>query len=182
MYGRRRRRGVFWWRRAILTCRLAVGGASHRMIGAQMPVGTGFIGDVAQRRIEPGILDRLGHNRGSRALGHVADEPVPTGICAPIIRWLAPPTARRQVRRSPSATQSEPPSAPSVAIAVRKTSGNSASKSSEELNLFEICWMRRRRSTSPRSESADCCARLPPSGAVEKVSTGNRRPGLEGDA
>jgi GAF domain-containing protein len=33
----------------VLTCRLAVGGASHRMIGAQMPVGTGFIGDVAQR-------------------------------------------------------------------------------------------------------------------------------------
>ena len=33
----------------LLTCRLAVGGASQRMIGAQMPVGTGFIGDVAQR-------------------------------------------------------------------------------------------------------------------------------------
>ena len=34
----------------ILTCRLAVGGASQRLIGAQMPVGTGFIGDVAQRQ------------------------------------------------------------------------------------------------------------------------------------
>ncbi|HEX2451033.1 MAG TPA: GAF domain-containing protein [Gemmatimonadales bacterium] len=34
----------------VLTCRLAVGGASQRMIGAQMPVGTGFIGDVAQRQ------------------------------------------------------------------------------------------------------------------------------------
>ena len=33
----------------LLTCKLAVGGASQRMIGAQMPVGTGFIGDVAQR-------------------------------------------------------------------------------------------------------------------------------------
>jgi GAF domain-containing protein len=33
----------------LLSCRLAVGGASQRMIGAQMPVGTGFIGDVAQR-------------------------------------------------------------------------------------------------------------------------------------
>ncbi len=33
----------------LLTCRLAVGGASQRMIGAQMPVGSGFIGDVAQR-------------------------------------------------------------------------------------------------------------------------------------
>ncbi|HET8623131.1 MAG TPA: GAF domain-containing protein [Gemmatimonadales bacterium] len=34
----------------MLTCRLAVGGASQRLIGAQMPVGTGFIGDVAQRQ------------------------------------------------------------------------------------------------------------------------------------
>ena len=33
----------------VLTCRLAVGGASQRLIGAQMPVGSGFIGDVAQR-------------------------------------------------------------------------------------------------------------------------------------
>jgi hypothetical protein len=33
----------------LLTCRLAVGRNSQRMIGAQMPVGTGFIGDVAQR-------------------------------------------------------------------------------------------------------------------------------------
>ncbi|MGH7631599.1 MAG: GAF domain-containing protein, partial [Gemmatimonadales bacterium] len=35
----------------LLTCRLAVGGgASQRLIGAQMPVGTGFVGDVAQRQ------------------------------------------------------------------------------------------------------------------------------------
>jgi GAF domain-containing protein len=33
----------------LLTCRLAVGGASQRLIGAQMPIGSGFIGDVAQR-------------------------------------------------------------------------------------------------------------------------------------
>src|SRR4026208_419445 len=33
----------------MLRCRLAEGGAGHKLIGAQVPVGTGFIGDVAQR-------------------------------------------------------------------------------------------------------------------------------------
>src|SRR5215213_9921828 len=33
----------------MLRCRLAQGGAGQKLIGAQMPVGTGFIGDVAQR-------------------------------------------------------------------------------------------------------------------------------------
>jgi GAF domain-containing protein/multidrug resistance efflux pump len=33
----------------MLVCRLAQGGAGQKLIGAQMPVGTGFIGDVAQR-------------------------------------------------------------------------------------------------------------------------------------
>ena len=33
----------------ILRCRLAEGGAGQKLVGAQVPVGTGFIGDVAQR-------------------------------------------------------------------------------------------------------------------------------------
>jgi GAF domain-containing protein/multidrug resistance efflux pump len=33
----------------VLRCRLAAGGAAKRLIGAEVPVGTGFIGDVAQR-------------------------------------------------------------------------------------------------------------------------------------
>ena len=33
----------------MLRCRLAEGGAGHKLVGAQVPVGTGFIGDVAQR-------------------------------------------------------------------------------------------------------------------------------------
>ena len=33
----------------ILRCRLAEGGAGKKLVGAQVPVGTGFIGDVAQR-------------------------------------------------------------------------------------------------------------------------------------
>jgi GAF domain-containing protein/biotin carboxyl carrier protein len=34
----------------ILRCRLAEGGAGQKLIGAQMPLGTGFVGDVAQRQ------------------------------------------------------------------------------------------------------------------------------------
>jgi GAF domain-containing protein/multidrug resistance efflux pump len=33
----------------VLRCRLAVGGAGHKLVGALVPVGTGFVGDVAQR-------------------------------------------------------------------------------------------------------------------------------------
>ncbi len=33
----------------MLCCRLAQGGAGQKLVGAQMPVGTGFVGDVAQR-------------------------------------------------------------------------------------------------------------------------------------
>src|ERR1044071_8242808 len=34
----------------MLHCRLAVGGRAERLIGAQVPVGTGFVGDVAQKQ------------------------------------------------------------------------------------------------------------------------------------
>src|SRR5215210_6499280 len=33
----------------LLCCRIAEGGAGHKLVGAQMPIGTGFVGDVAQR-------------------------------------------------------------------------------------------------------------------------------------
>ena len=33
----------------LLRCRLAEGGAGQKLVGAQVPVGTGFVGDVAQR-------------------------------------------------------------------------------------------------------------------------------------
>ena len=34
----------------MLRCRLAVGGRGERLIGAEVPVGTGFVGDVAQKQ------------------------------------------------------------------------------------------------------------------------------------
>jgi GAF domain-containing protein/biotin carboxyl carrier protein len=33
----------------VLCCRLAAGGAGQKLVGAQVPIGTGFVGDVAQR-------------------------------------------------------------------------------------------------------------------------------------
>jgi GAF domain-containing protein/biotin carboxyl carrier protein len=34
----------------VLRCRLAVGGSAQRLVGAELPVGTGFVGDVASRQ------------------------------------------------------------------------------------------------------------------------------------
>ena len=34
----------------VLRCRIAVGGRGERLVGAEVPVGTGFVGDVAQRQ------------------------------------------------------------------------------------------------------------------------------------
>src|SRR5215212_2970830 len=34
----------------MLRCRVAQGGASEKLVGALVPIGTGFVGDVAQRQ------------------------------------------------------------------------------------------------------------------------------------
>jgi RND family efflux transporter MFP subunit len=34
----------------VLKCRLAIGGRAERLVGAEVPVGTGFVGDVAQKQ------------------------------------------------------------------------------------------------------------------------------------
>ena len=34
----------------VLRCRIAVGGRGDRLVGAEVPVGTGFVGDVAQQQ------------------------------------------------------------------------------------------------------------------------------------
>jgi GAF domain-containing protein/multidrug resistance efflux pump len=43
----------------MLHCRLAVGGAASRLIGAQMPVGTGFVGDVAQKQRTTMVMEAV---------------------------------------------------------------------------------------------------------------------------
>src|SRR5467141_3894656 len=34
----------------VLRCRLALGSASQKLVGTEMPVGTGFVGDVARKQ------------------------------------------------------------------------------------------------------------------------------------
>jgi GAF domain-containing protein/multidrug resistance efflux pump len=43
----------------MLHCRLAVGGSAARLVGAQMPVGTGFIGDVAQKQRTTMVMEAV---------------------------------------------------------------------------------------------------------------------------
>src|SRR5918994_4123467 len=47
----------------MLHCRLAVGGSAGRLVGTQMPVGTGFIGDVAQKQRTTMVMEAV---RGPR--------------------------------------------------------------------------------------------------------------------
>jgi GAF domain-containing protein/multidrug resistance efflux pump len=43
----------------MLRCRLAVGGVGRRLVGAQMPVGTGFIGSVAQNQRTTMVMEAV---------------------------------------------------------------------------------------------------------------------------
>jgi GAF domain-containing protein/multidrug resistance efflux pump len=43
----------------MLHCRLAMGGSAARLVGAQMPVGTGFIGDVAQKQRTTMVMEAV---------------------------------------------------------------------------------------------------------------------------
>jgi GAF domain-containing protein/multidrug resistance efflux pump len=43
----------------MLHCRLALGGSAARLVGAQMPVGTGFIGDVAQKQRTTMVMEAV---------------------------------------------------------------------------------------------------------------------------
>ena len=51
----------------MLHCRLAVGGSAARLVGAQMPVGTGFIGDVAQKQRTTMVTDAVRDPRFQQA-------------------------------------------------------------------------------------------------------------------
>ena len=43
----------------MLRCRLAVGGSGQRLVGAQMPVGTGFVGSVAQNQRTTVVMEAV---------------------------------------------------------------------------------------------------------------------------
>jgi GAF domain-containing protein/multidrug resistance efflux pump len=65
----------------MLHCRLAVGGAGARLVGAQMPVGTGFVGDVAQKQRTTMVRDAVRDPRFQEATD-VAEDHVSTTVMA----------------------------------------------------------------------------------------------------
>jgi len=57
----------------MLHCRLAVGGAGARLVGAQMPVGTGFVGDVAQKQRTTMVMEAVRDPRFQEATDSTQD-------------------------------------------------------------------------------------------------------------
>ena len=65
----------------MLRCRLAVGGGSaQRMVGAQMPVGSGFVGDVAQNPRTTMVIEAVKDPRFSAATDQVEETAVTSTI------------------------------------------------------------------------------------------------------
>ncbi|HUF36239.1 MAG TPA: GAF domain-containing protein, partial [Gemmatimonadales bacterium] len=56
-----------------LRCHLAMGGGSGRLVGAQMPVGTGFVGDVAQKQRTTMVMEAVRDPRFQEATDRVED-------------------------------------------------------------------------------------------------------------
>ena len=69
----------------MLRCRLAVGGASQRLVGAQMPVGTGFIGDVARKQRTTIVTRAMEDPRFDPSVDRAGDEPSTTVMATPMI-------------------------------------------------------------------------------------------------
>jgi GAF domain-containing protein len=57
----------------MLHCRLAVGGSAARLVGAQMPVGTGFVGDVAKKQRTTMVMEAVRDPRFQEASDAVED-------------------------------------------------------------------------------------------------------------
>ncbi|HEY9505938.1 MAG TPA: GAF domain-containing protein, partial [Gemmatimonadales bacterium] len=57
----------------MLHCRLAVGGSASRLVGAQMPVGTGFVGDVAKKQRTTMVMEAVRDPRYQEITDKVED-------------------------------------------------------------------------------------------------------------
>jgi multidrug resistance efflux pump/GAF domain-containing protein len=66
----------------MLHCRLAVGGGAGRLVGAQMPVGTGFVGDVAQKQRTTMVVEAVRDPRFQEATDTAAEDTVSTTVMA----------------------------------------------------------------------------------------------------
>lgn len=69
----------------MLHCRLAVGGSAARLVGAQMPVGTGFIGDVAQKQRTTMVMDAVRDPRFQQATDLTEDTVSSTVMATPMV-------------------------------------------------------------------------------------------------
>jgi GAF domain-containing protein len=69
----------------MLHCRLAVGGQASRLVGAQMPVGTGFVGDVAQKQRTTMVMEAVRDPRFQEATDAAGDGVSSTVMATPMV-------------------------------------------------------------------------------------------------
>ena len=69
----------------MLRCRLAVGGGSQRLIGAEMPVGSGFVGDVAQKQRTTMVIEAVRDPRFQAATDSTEDTVSSTVMATPMV-------------------------------------------------------------------------------------------------
>ena len=70
----------------MLHCRLAVGGAAaSRLVGAQMPVGTGFVGDVAQKQRTTMVMEAVRDPRFQEATDSTEESVASTVMATPMV-------------------------------------------------------------------------------------------------
>ena len=69
----------------MLHCRLAVGGSASRLVGAQMPVGTGFVGDVAKKQRTTMVMEAVRDPRFQEATDTVQDTVSSTVMASPMV-------------------------------------------------------------------------------------------------
>jgi GAF domain-containing protein len=69
----------------MLHCRLAVGGSAARLVGAQMPVGTGFVGDVVQKQRTTMVMEAVRDPRYQEATDRTEDTVSSTVMATPMV-------------------------------------------------------------------------------------------------
>jgi GAF domain-containing protein/multidrug resistance efflux pump len=69
----------------MLHCRLAVGGSAGKLVGAQMPVGTGFVGDVAKKQRTTMVMEAVRDPRFQEATEAAGDTISTTVMATPMV-------------------------------------------------------------------------------------------------
>ena len=66
----------------MLHCRLALGSGGQRLVGARMPVGTGFVGDVARKQRTTRVMEAVPDPRFQEATDRGSEDTVSTTVMA----------------------------------------------------------------------------------------------------